>query len=80
MLSFLIFTDTTRLKKPHELDGRDYHFVSRDEMEKGILLNRYKDFFIITCIIKFVSYFSINSTKNPLKILFISMYKHVINV
>lgn len=35
---------TTRLKKPHELDGRDYHFVSRDEMEKGILLNRFVEY------------------------------------
>ncbi|CAI9729189.1 Hypothetical predicted protein [Octopus vulgaris] len=35
---------TTRLKKPHEVDGRDYHFVSRDEMEKGILLNRFVEY------------------------------------
>ncbi|GAB1602969.1 MAGUK p55 subfamily member 7-like isoform X3 [Argonauta hians] len=35
---------TTRQKKQHEVDGRDYHFVSRDEMEKGILLNRFVEY------------------------------------
>ncbi|XP_036361898.1 MAGUK p55 subfamily member 7 isoform X5 [Octopus sinensis] len=45
---------TTRLKKPHEVDGRDYHFVSRDEMEKGILLN--SDCSLHECFLRFVEY------------------------
>ena len=30
-------TDTTRARRPHEVDARDYHFVeSREQMEKDI--------------------------------------------
>ena len=36
-----MFTDTSRGRKPHEQDGRDYHFVPREEMERGIINHRY---------------------------------------
>ena len=39
MFLFLILhcTDTTRPRRPHEVDKRDYHFVeSREQMEKDI--------------------------------------------
>lgn len=33
----LVLADTTRPRRPHEVDGRDYHFVeSREKMEKDI--------------------------------------------
>jgi len=33
----LCHADTTRPKRPYEVDGRDYHFVtSRDKMERDI--------------------------------------------
>ena len=33
----LFSLDTTRARRPHEVDGRDYHFVeSREQMEKDI--------------------------------------------
>ncbi|KAK3592353.1 hypothetical protein CHS0354_035102 [Potamilus streckersoni] len=35
---------TSRPRKPYELDGREYHFVSRSEMEKGILTQRFIEF------------------------------------
>lgn len=38
-LCFLV-TDTTRSKRPNEVDGKDYHFVaSREQMEKDIQNN-----------------------------------------
>ena len=34
---FYSHIDTTRSRRPHEVDGRDYHFVeSREQMEKDI--------------------------------------------
>lgn len=37
MHSHLLLSDTTRPKRPYEVDGRDYHFVlSRSQMEQDI--------------------------------------------
>ena len=33
--------DTTRSKKGHEQEDKDYHFISRSEMEKGIRCNNF---------------------------------------
>ncbi len=29
-------SDTSRPRRDHEVDGRDYHFVSREQMERDI--------------------------------------------
>lgn len=34
-----IVTTTTREKRPHEEEGKDYYFIKRDEFEKGIKNN-----------------------------------------
>ena len=33
-------TDTTRERRPYEVEGKDYHFVEREEMEADIRTNR----------------------------------------
>jgi guanylate kinase len=37
---FLFILDTTRERKPYEEDGKEYHFLSREEMEEQILAQR----------------------------------------
>jgi guanylate kinase len=37
---FLVILDTTRERKPYEEDGKEYHFLSREEMEEQILAQR----------------------------------------
>ncbi|XP_010169643.1 guanylate kinase, partial [Antrostomus carolinensis] len=33
---FFLLTDTTRQPRPGEVNGKDYHFVTREEMQKEI--------------------------------------------
>ncbi len=37
-------TDITRLPRPGEIDGNDYHFITRDEMERAIQDGRFLDY------------------------------------
>ncbi|MDP6957229.1 MAG: hypothetical protein QF645_00305, partial [Planctomycetota bacterium] len=36
-----VITATTRPPRSHEVNGKDYHFLSRNEFEKGIEENRF---------------------------------------
>ena len=56
MVFFLSNSDTSRSRKPHEQDGRDYHFVPREEMERGIINHRY-----VNHVNTFISTFSFPS-------------------
>lgn len=38
------FADTTRPPKKNEVDGKDYHFVSTEEMTKAIAANEFLEF------------------------------------
>lgn len=34
-------TDTSRPPKPNEIDGRDYHFVSKEQMQEDVRNNQF---------------------------------------
>ncbi len=38
---FSTFPDTSRPKRPDEIDGQDYHFISRLQFEQDILARRF---------------------------------------
>ena len=38
---FLLFSDTSRPKRADEVDGQDYHFISRLQFEQDILARRF---------------------------------------
>lgn len=40
-LTFFLITDTSRPRKESELDGQDYHFISRAQFEADILARRF---------------------------------------
>ena len=40
----LIIPDTSRPQRPDERNGKHYHFVSREEMERGIESNSFVDY------------------------------------
>ncbi|XP_053130448.1 55 kDa erythrocyte membrane protein-like isoform X2 [Hemicordylus capensis] len=40
----LVLIDTTRPQKKSEVDGKDYHFVSTEEMMRGIAANEFLEF------------------------------------
>lgn len=44
LLTLLYWTDTSRPQKPDELDGEEYFFLSRNEMEKEIQNKRFVEF------------------------------------
>lgn len=39
-LKFTILTDTTRSKKSYEMDGREYHYVSKETFESLMYSHR----------------------------------------
>lgn len=48
--------DTSRRKKSHEQDSREYHFVPREEMERGIINHRYTPCLSSCCRYAFLVY------------------------
>ena len=38
---FLLFSDTSRPKRADEVDGQDYHFISRQQFEQDIVSRRF---------------------------------------
>ena len=42
--SLFFSPDVTRSPRPGEVDGRDYHFISREDMEKGVQDGRFLDY------------------------------------
>ncbi|WAR09930.1 MPP7-like protein, partial [Mya arenaria] len=40
----VVLIDTSRRRKPHEEDSREYYFVPREEMERGIINHRFVEF------------------------------------
>ena len=37
----IYFADTSRPPKEHEVDGRDYHFISKEQMQEDVKNNRF---------------------------------------
>lgn len=52
-MSFCAILVTSRPKKPTELEGVEYHFITRDEMESALVAQRYifnfKEYFVYPC-------------------------------
>ena len=44
VISYMFFADTTRLVRPGEVNGHDYHFVSREEFERDIEQDRFLEY------------------------------------
>lgn len=40
-INIVILTDTTRPKKPHEKEGVEYHFVTKQQFDADALNNKY---------------------------------------
>ena len=43
-VSPVFFSDTSRPKKPEEIDGKDYYFVSRELFERDINSNKFIEY------------------------------------
>lgn len=41
IIIIIILTDTTRPKKPHEKEGVEYHFVTKQQFDADALNNKY---------------------------------------
>ena len=49
MYVYIVFTDTSRPKKATELDGVEYHFITREEMESALVAHRYLFYSMLPC-------------------------------
>ena len=44
MIKYIIYTDTTRLIRPGEVNSHDYHFVTKEEFERDIEQDRFLEY------------------------------------
>jgi guanylate kinase len=49
MYVYIVFTDTSRPKKATELNGVEYHFITREEMESALVAHRYLLYVMLPC-------------------------------